>query len=259
MFRNTFFYSGLFLVSTAALLIRPGAANAQHGGHGGGGGHGGFGGGGFHGGGGHFRGYGGGYHGGGYAGGYHGGYGGIHNHGGYQHGYGYGHYGYGHGWDHYGRYGHYGRGYYPSYYGFWPYYPYWGFGAGYALSSITGLPFDSQGYDAGYYEPESNFTGAVNFIRAPRPAASVAHVTVKVPAQAELWFDGIRMPEDGPVREYESPLLTAGQHYHYDIRAHWTENGHEVTQTQRVEVTAGAQVEADFPIAAAQAPVAHAG
>src|SRR4029077_17355801 len=63
-----------------------------------------------------------------------------------------------------------------------------------------------------------------------------AHVTVKVPADARVWFDGTGTTSPGPVRESHSPPVPPGRRYHYEVRARWNENGHEVTQTQRVEV-----------------------
>src|SRR5262249_46726715 len=74
-----------------------------------------------------------------------------------------------------------------------------------------------------------------------------AHVTVKVPADARVWFDGVAMKSTGPVRQYDSPALKPGARYHYQVRARWKENGHEVAQTQEVRVRAGARVQVDFP------------
>jgi len=75
-----------------------------------------------------------------------------------------------------------------------------------------------------------------------------AHVTISVPADAELWAEGIEMTSTGSVREFQSPPLTAGSRYTYELRARWNENGHEVTQTQQVAVAAGAHVSVRFPV-----------
>jgi uncharacterized protein (TIGR03000 family) len=80
------------------------------------------------------------------------------------------------------------------------------------------------------------------------PADTRAHVTVRVPADAQVWFEGTATTSTGPVREFYSPALTSGQRYVYTIRARWTENGQDVTQTQQVYVTAGSQVELEFPL-----------
>jgi uncharacterized protein (TIGR03000 family) len=47
-----------------------------------------------------------------------------------------------------------------------------------------------------------------------------------------------------------TPPLTPGGRYGYDIKASWKENGHEVTQTQYIEVTAGAHINVTFPTTA---------
>jgi uncharacterized protein (TIGR03000 family) len=62
------------------------------------------------------------------------------------------------------------------------------------------------------------------------------------------------------VRQFYSPPLAPGR-YSYEVRARWTENGREVNQTQQVQVTPGARVEVDFPMASKSAdrpPVSQA-
>jgi len=81
---------------------------------------------------------------------------------------------------------------------------------------------------------------------APAEPDTAAHVTVKAPADAQLWFNGTLTTTTGTVRQFDSPPLAAGK-YTYDVRARWVDNGHEVTQTRHVEVTPGARVEVDFP------------
>jgi uncharacterized protein (TIGR03000 family) len=78
-------------------------------------------------------------------------------------------------------------------------------------------------------------------------SAARAHVTVNVPAGAQVWFDNHLTTTSGSVRQFDSPVLTPGGRYGYVVRARWNENGREVTQTQQVAVTAGANVEVAFP------------
>ena len=68
-----------------------------------------------------------------------------------------------------------------------------------------------------------------------------------VPAGAQVWFDGTATTSTGSVREFDSPPLTPGNRYSYEIQARWNENGQEVSQTQQVVVTAGAHVDVKFP------------
>jgi uncharacterized protein (TIGR03000 family) len=234
MFRQLLTRAGVSAVVAAVLLAAGPAWARPHGGggHGGGGHGGGFHGGGFHGGGFH----GGGFHGGGFhGGGFHGG--GFHNGGfrgsGFRHG-----------------------GYYPGYYG---YYPSYGYSAPYSY-----YPSYDPGYgsapDPGYLDPDGgvppSYSGGYQAL-APLSTASsdtaaaqadpTAHLIVRVPANAEIWFDGSTTTSKGAVRWFQSPPLTPGR-FTYEVRARWTENGHDVTQTQKVSVSPGAYATVDFPV-----------
>jgi uncharacterized protein (TIGR03000 family) len=238
MFRRIFSCGGLLLLAGAVLFATPtsGWARAGHGG-------------GAHFGGAHFGGarFGGGF--GGYRGGfYHGGF----YRGGYHPSYGYHHYyrpSYG-GWG-YPYYGYYGYGYYPYYgYGYSYYDPY--LSTGLATSPV--LSDGSAEVTPVYPDVAASGTALTTGYQSySLPAAStgqpdgVARVTVTVPADAEVSFDGTMTLSKGAVRQYDSPPLEPGTRYTYDVKATWNENGREVTQTQRVEVTAGAHVNVSFP------------
>jgi uncharacterized protein (TIGR03000 family) len=160
----------------------------------------------------------GGFHGGAHSGGFH--HGGFH-HGGFHHG--------GRNWS------------YPRYYGYYPY-------SGYAdyYPDTSSPDWSSPPYDSGYYGSYGDVTSS----------DARAQITVSVPADAEIWFEGTKMTSTGSVREYQSPPLTPGSRYTYDIRARWNENEHEVTQTQQVEFTAGTHVSVKFPVQLTKAPTA---
>jgi uncharacterized protein (TIGR03000 family) len=193
-----------------------------------------------HGGGGHFGGghYGGGHFGGGHYGGGH--FGGLR--GGSHHHYGYHHY--------YPGYGFYG--YYPYAYDYYPYYsdtyPYagsapaydYGYDGDQTLPYAEGPPGATFSFDA--------YNAAVAPNTASLRADKVAHMTVHVPADARVWFGTTKTTSTGSVRQYESPPLTPGSQYTYEIRARWTQNGQEVTQTQQVPLTAGGHVNVTFPV-----------
>jgi uncharacterized protein (TIGR03000 family) len=226
MFRKVFSLGGLLLLAGAAVLATPGSGQAQHRGGGG---------------------HGGGFHSGGFN---HGGF----NHGGFNHG-GFNHGGFHHrGFDHRGFHG--GRlWWYPGYYGAyggWPYtygyYPYYGY---YPDSyDAYGYSSSSPAYDSGYYGAYGSVTSSYPESYAPAAAQpdTSAHVDVSVPPDAEIWFEGSKMTSTGSVREFRSPPLAPGSRYAYAVRARWNENGHEVTQTQQVRVTAGAHVSVRFPV-----------
>jgi uncharacterized protein (TIGR03000 family) len=239
MFQKAFSSAGSLLLAGAAVFMMagPGLA-AGHGGGGHGGGGGGHGGGGHGGGGGGHFGGGGGRFGGAHFGGYRGGmYHGGANYGGH-------HYGYGRYRPYYGGYGYYD--YYPYSYNTYPY----------VESDEDVTPSDPHGYPTVTLPASSDQAGSSAATGSDQPDAN-AHVTVNVPADAQVWFDDTPTTSTGPTRHFDSPPLTAGGRYSYEIRASWKENGREVTRTQKVEVTPGAHASVSFlalPNTAGQAP-----
>jgi uncharacterized protein (TIGR03000 family) len=169
----------------------------------------------------HGGGGGGGYHGGGgYGGGYHGGYGGYHG------GYGY-----------YGGYG-IGIGLYPGWgYGY-------GYGWGYPLYYSSGVIAADSGYYAApapQSPPPQPYTGP-----QPSPGATTAAVEVRVPADAQVWFDDLQTKQSGEVRLFETPALDNNKVAHYAVRAKWTIDGRDVEQTRQINVQAGRRTLVDF-------------
>jgi uncharacterized protein (TIGR03000 family) len=162
------------------------------------------------------------------------------NHGGFNHGF---HHGFHHGgfrgggWWYPGFYGYYGAS--PYYYGYYPYYGYSDY-----------YPYTSPAYDSGYYSSYGDVTPS--YLNSDRSVTAQpdtrAQITVSLPADAEIWFQGTKTSTTGAVREYQSPPLVPGTRYTYELRARWSQNGHEVTQTQQVEVAAGTHVNVHFPV-----------
>jgi uncharacterized protein (TIGR03000 family) len=76
----------------------------------------------------------------------------------------------------------------------------------------------------------------------PQPVS----ITVLVPPDAEVFFDGNPTVQKGGERLFLCPPLPVGVKYHYDVLARWKEGGQTVEQTRRVEVTGGASVRVDF-------------
>ena len=75
-----------------------------------------------------------------------------------------------------------------------------------------------------------------------------AVITAHVPKDAELRFDGVKVTGAGPVRQFQSPPLQPGLRYAYTVEARWTVGGRPVTQSRRLPVFAGANVEVTFPL-----------
>jgi uncharacterized protein (TIGR03000 family) len=78
--------------------------------------------------------------------------------------------------------------------------------------------------------------------------AATARITVRVAPNAQIWFEDTATRQTGALREFQSPALTPGKTYTYDIRAQWRANGREVTQSRHISVHAGDRVMVDFMI-----------
>jgi uncharacterized protein (TIGR03000 family) len=251
-----FMFAGTLMVALAAWLLAPGVASAQRGGHGGGGHGGGGHGGGFHAGGFHAGGSHGGGHYAGHYGGYRGGWGGYR--GGY---YGYHHHGYGYPWYGFGL----GLGYYPWYNGYYgSYYPSYLYSDYYAPSySYDGYAADTYvpnypsytapdyygssvapNYYGSYTAPEGSSAG---YYGAQSAAVdNTAHIVVRMPADAKLWFENDLTTQTGTERHFDSPPLTPGKEFSYNVRAQWREGNQDVTRSREVLVHAGDRVTVDF-------------
>jgi len=166
------------------------------------------------------------------------------------------------GWYGGGSYGGYRGGYWGGYPGYYGYRPYSGFGIGvYGPSyygSYYGYPYGgyrtygwTSGYTPGYYnmpyaETSSSYPGGYEE-SSEAATDTTCRLTIRAPENAEVWIADWKTPETGSVREFVSPPLKPGKEYTYDVRARWEENGRPMTQTQKVDVKAGATSEVSFP------------
>jgi uncharacterized protein (TIGR03000 family) len=80
------------------------------------------------------------------------------------------------------------------------------------------------------------------------PARSnTAHIRLLVPASAKVWFGNSATQQTGSVRFFESPALTPGKDYSYDVKAQWRDaSDKEVTRTRHVDVRANMQTTVDL-------------
>jgi len=228
MYRHRTLFA-LTALALGALLLNPDVSSAQFRFGRGGGGFGGYGSG--------YGGYGGGY------GGYGGGYGLYGNNWGLSIGQpAYGGYGYnnmGYGSTMYGNYGwnqpYYGSNYVtPGYnYGYTQPYayqqPYYG---GNNTIMQTG------GYDSFY--PSGGTT-----MQAQRDS-SRAYIHVRVPANAQVFFDNQPTQQQGPDRTFMTPQLEGNHNYTYEISARWMDNGQERRENRTVRLTPGQTADVDF-------------
>jgi uncharacterized protein (TIGR03000 family) len=123
-----------------------------------------------------------------------------------------------------------------------------GYGYGYGCC-YSYAPYYCYAYPSTYVYPVQTYAST----RSVAPT-NTASIRVTVPPSAKVWFDDKKTTQIGSERLFESPSLTPGADYGYDIKAQWRDqDGKEVTQTRHVNVSANASVSVDFrPLAAAE-------
>jgi uncharacterized protein (TIGR03000 family) len=89
---------------------------------------------------------------------------------------------------------------------------------------------------------------------SPAFAQATAEITILVPADAELFFNGAPTAQRGTERLFVTPPLEVGKKYQYDVLARWQQNGRPREQTKQVLVSAGARIRVDFLAAPADNP-----
>jgi uncharacterized protein (TIGR03000 family) len=73
-----------------------------------------------------------------------------------------------------------------------------------------------------------------------------AEITILVPADAEIFFNGNPTTEKGPERVFVTPPLVVGKKSSYEVLARWKDAGKVVQQSRKVEVSGGARVRVNF-------------
>jgi uncharacterized protein (TIGR03000 family) len=79
-----------------------------------------------------------------------------------------------------------------------------------------------------------------------------ARVTVQLPADANLWVNDKACPLTSAKRSFVTAALEPGRSYYYTLRAQVQRNGQLLTQTRRVDVVAGREVDVRFDFSSAQ-------
>lgn len=134
----------------------------------------------------------------------------------------------------------------PSYYGGIRYREYYSFGRGAGLADFP--------------PPLPNPYGhARPYVIVPPPAVvpppglapvsvdpRAAQLEIRVPADAEVWLEGLKTRQTGPNRLFISPPLIADQDYAYEVKAKWSAEGRPVEQSRSITVRAGQRVRVDF-------------
>jgi len=125
-----------------------------------------------------------------------------------------------------------GMGNYPGSPGFIPGYGYYpGPGPGtYPWMDGPGTPFDRR-----KLMPSAPLHGPV-LAEEVTPPRGAALIIVKIPAEAELWFDDVKTSQGGSYRQFTTPPLPSNGNSFYTIRARWEIKGLELTRVESVRV-----------------------
>jgi len=78
------------------------------------------------------------------------------------------------------------------------------------------------------------------------PVVRTADIDIRVPADAELRFDGTLTAETGELRRFITPALIAGKAYRYDISVTWNEDGRPIRRDRQVTFQAGDRLLVDL-------------
>jgi uncharacterized protein (TIGR03000 family) len=89
---------------------------------------------------------------------------------------------------------------------------------------------------ASYGAPGGCANGACAFAQ---PETGAAVIVVSLPADAKLTFDGEATTSTSDQRVFVSPVLPAGQEYHYTLQAEVVVDGKPITISKTVAVRAG--------------------
>ena len=89
-------------------------------------------------------------------------------------------------------------------------------------------------------------TSSADFTKLTTEGKDTAGVTVKLPADARLYVDGVLCPLTTASRSFDTPELNAGQSYYYTLKAEVVRAGKKHANSQRVLVEAGKQVTVEF-------------
>src|SRR5205823_7043840 len=109
-------------------------------------------------------------------------------------------------------------------------------------------PYDYYGYNYPDYNYGDATYGGYSDDTSQQSTAdqNAAHIRVLVPDNAQVWFDDAPTQQTGSVRIFDTPALEPGRSYTYQVRARWTENGRDVSQTREAKIHPGDSVTVDF-------------
>jgi uncharacterized protein (TIGR03000 family) len=140
-----------------------------------------------------------------------------------------------------------GQANYPGSPGFKPGYGYYpGPGPGtYPWMDGPGVPFDRRKLLPAFPTGPLPNGPTVTEEESPLPSGA-ALIIVKIPAEAELWFDDSKTSQGGSYRRFMTPPLASGHNSPYTLRARWEIQGAELTRVERIQVAPGGRFTVNF-------------
>jgi len=79
-------------------------------------------------------------------------------------------------------------------------------------------------------------------LRAPKEAEVKAELTLHVPANAKIWFDGEPTSQKGTKRVFTAPELPAGREYTYHVKVEWRHGTRKLHRSGHLAFRAGERV-----------------
>jgi uncharacterized protein (TIGR03000 family) len=77
-------------------------------------------------------------------------------------------------------------------------------------------------------------------------APNTVLIALRVPANAEISFNGSKTVQTGSLRSFVTPALEPGRDFSYEIRARWMEAGRPVEETRKINFRAGDRMTLNF-------------
>jgi len=81
---------------------------------------------------------------------------------------------------------------------------------------------------------------------APAESGTPSRVQVRLPENARLYADGVRVQLNKSTSSFETPKLRPGMKYFYILKAELERDGRTLSQSREVVVESGKQVDVDF-------------
>ena len=113
---------------------------------------------------------------------------------------------------------------------------------------VSSTPVISEPTLYSYYSPLVKSSAAAGGEEEQELAApSPATIEVLVPANAQIFIDGVKTTQSGSSRSFVTPALAPGKTFSYEMRVHWTAaDGLTVDLTRTVHVKAGRETKVGF-------------